>query len=74
MHSHRKNAHPVEFEEARKRRKRIGYLGDQKSVTTCTETETNVQQSITQNYSTSTKVGSNDPIPYSNNDDNKVTP
>ncbi|XP_011292155.1 transcription factor grauzone [Musca domestica] len=74
MHSHRKNAHPIEFEEARKRRKRIGYLGDQKSVTTCTETETNVQQSITQNYSTSTKVGSNDPIPYNNNDDNKVTP
>lgn len=29
MHSHRKNVHPVEFEEARKRRKRVGYLGDQ---------------------------------------------
>ncbi|XP_073820754.1 transcription factor grauzone-like [Musca autumnalis] len=32
MHSHRKNVHPVEFEEARKRRKRVGYLGDQLQV------------------------------------------
>ncbi|XP_075153864.1 transcription factor grauzone-like [Haematobia irritans] len=29
MHSHRKNVHPVEFEEARKKRQRVGYLGDQ---------------------------------------------
>lgn len=32
MHSHRKNVHPVEFEEARKRRHRIGYLGDKTTV------------------------------------------
>uniref|UniRef100_A0A1I8NPL9 Transcription factor grauzone n=1 Tax=Stomoxys calcitrans TaxID=35570 RepID=A0A1I8NPL9_STOCA len=31
MHSHRKNVHPVEFEEARKKRQRVGYLGDQLS-------------------------------------------
>ncbi|XP_013114071.1 transcription factor grauzone [Stomoxys calcitrans] len=31
MHSHRKNVHPVEFEEARKRRQRVGYMGDQNS-------------------------------------------
>lgn len=29
MHSHRKNAHPREFEEARKRRKRVAYVSDQ---------------------------------------------
>ncbi|XP_073820753.1 transcription factor grauzone-like isoform X2 [Musca autumnalis] len=71
MHSHRKNAHPVEFEEARKRRKRIGYLGDQKPVSVEAETTKSSSKEIGAEVTNATETKSNDQVSYTTNDNNK---
>ncbi|XP_061398225.1 transcription factor grauzone-like [Musca vetustissima] len=70
MHSHRKNAHPVEFEEARKRRKRIGYLGDQKTGAMDGE-KINKEPAGSEVTTNPAAIKTNDAITNSNNEQNK---